>query len=94
MKFSLNALNESLGNARKYKNLIVGFSGGLDSSVLLHGVLGLVKKGLLQSRIKAIHVNHRQNSACNDWELFCNQVSAKYVCHLDVKAIEDFNHQS
>ena len=46
MKFSLNALNESLGNARKYKNLIVGFSGGLDSSVLLHGVLALVKKGL------------------------------------------------
>ena len=94
MKFSLNALNESLANARKYKNLIVGFSGGLDSSVLLHGVLALVKKGLLQSQIKAIHVNHRQNSACNDWELFCNQVCAKYGVHLDVKAIEDFNHQS
>ena len=94
MKFSLNALNESLANARKYKNLIVGFSGGLDSSVLLYGVLALAKKGLLQSQIKAIHVNHRQNSACNDWELFCNQVCAKYGVHLDVKAIEDFNHQS
>ena len=36
MKFSLNALNESLANARKHKNLIVGFSGGLDSSVVAY----------------------------------------------------------
>ena len=94
MKFSLNALNESLANARKHKNLIVGFSGGLDSSVLLHGVLALVKKGLLQSQIKAMHVNHGQNSACKEWELFCNQVCAKYGVRLDIKTLEDFNHQS
>ena len=52
MKFSLNALNESLANARKYKNLIVGFSGGLDSSVLLHGVLALAKKVCFNRRLK------------------------------------------
>ena len=91
MKFSLDVLNKSLTNARKCKNLIVGFSGGIDSSVLLHGVLLLSQKGLLRSHIKAIHINHGINESCNEWELFCSRVCSEYKIHLEIKTLASFH---
>ena len=67
MKIDLSALDQALTSVKKYKNIIVGFSGGLDSTVLLYGVCSLAKKGLLRSNIKAIHVNHGLNDSCEEW---------------------------
>ena len=89
MKFSLDALNQSLADARKCKDLIVGFSGGIDSSVLLHGVSLLARKGLLQTNIKAIHINHGINESCNQWASFCARICSDYKVSLEIKALTD-----
>lgn len=59
-----------------FERIWVGFSGGLDSMVLLHALaseLTLVKK------IEAIHVNHGISQNSDDWEaraaLFCKQIN-------------------
>ena len=94
MKFNLDALNQSLAKARKCKDLIVGFSGGIDSSVLLHGVLLLSRKGLLRANIKAIHINHKLNKSCDDWESFCTHICSENKISLEVKALTSLHNLS
>lgn len=56
-----------------YSKLYVGFSGGLDSTVLLH--LLASQPELVQS-IHAVHVNHDLNPFASDWEHHC-----EHICH-------------
>ena len=94
MNINLNTLDQALTGAKKYKNIVVGFSGGIDSSALLHSVCLLARKGLLESNIKAIHVNHGQNDSCQMWELFCKRICSAYDVHLEVKTLELSSKQS
>ena len=48
----------------------IAYSGGLDSSVLLHASLELLKVGYIGS-LRAIHVNHGIYPDSNQWETFC-----------------------
>lgn len=68
-----------------FNRIIVGFSGGLDSTVLLHT---LSAYPLLHSRIIAVHVNHGISQHALSWQNHCEQ-----YCHaLDIafiaKAVE------
>ena len=47
--------------------LLVGLSGGLDSSVLLHALVG--RRG--PDRIRAIHVHHGLHADADDWSEHC-----------------------
>lgn len=51
----------------------VAFSGGLDSTVLLHLLAGLSARERLPM-ISAIHVHHGLQSAANDWPAHCRSV--------------------
>ena len=88
MKINLSTLDQALTSVKKYKNIIVGFSGGIDSTVLLYGVCALARKGLLSSNIKAIHVNHGLNDSCEEWESFCRRICSAYNVDLQVKNLE------
>ncbi len=48
---------------------VLGFSGGLDSSVLLQG---LMKAGLTAS-LTVVHVHHGQQTSAEDWARICEQ---------------------
>ncbi|MEQ3633415.1 tRNA lysidine(34) synthetase TilS [Thalassolituus sp.] len=52
--------------------LIVGFSGGLDSSVLLHA---LAQNDGLKARLIALHVHHGLSPNADVWEAHCQAVS-------------------
>ena len=54
------------------KNITVGFSGGGDSSALLHFCHELNQQGLLQGNLSAIHINHSLNKDSDQWEDHCN----------------------
>jgi tRNA(Ile)-lysidine synthase len=55
--------------------LAVGFSGGLDSTVLLHAVCAVAQDfGALPAI--AIHVHHGLQPAADDWAVHCGQVAA------------------
>lgn len=51
--------------------LLVAYSGGLDSTVLLHLAVQLVGS----SRCRAVHINHGLSEHADHWEEHCKQVS-------------------
>lgn len=54
--------------------LWVAFSGGLDSTVLLHLVSMARKQGLLTMPVQAIHIHHGLQAAADAWERHCSEV--------------------
>lgn len=48
--------------------ILVGFSGGMDSSVLLHAVM---ESGLGDGRVTAVHVNHALAEEADRWQAHC-----------------------
>ncbi|WP_169780398.1 tRNA lysidine(34) synthetase TilS, partial [Enterobacteriaceae endosymbiont of Donacia piscatrix] len=52
-----------------FKNILLAYSGGIDSTVLLYNLVKLRKKYPLI--IRAIHINHNLNKKSNDWVKFC-----------------------
>lgn len=57
----------SLGN---YQTLFVGFSGGLDSTVLLHTIASVPA---LVSKLQAVHVHHGLSVNADAWQAHCQQ---------------------
>lgn len=61
--------------------IIVAFSGGLDSTVLLHAISQLYHTS--DTPIIAIHINHNLSANAADWQTHCQQ-----ICHsLDIDFI-------
>ncbi len=59
--------------SRDARRIVVGYSGGHDSSVLLHAVARLVQD---RSRLLALHVNHGLSQNADAWQRHCETVSA------------------
>lgn len=72
--------SKELQKLMKFDNLFVGFSGGLDSSVLLHV---LASQTQLSTKIKAIHVNHSYSKNSDLWQNqcinFCNNLKIPII---------------
>jgi tRNA(Ile)-lysidine synthase len=51
--------------------ILLGFSGGLDSCVLLHLLANMQTQ--LDFKLKAIHVHHGLNSSADEWLNFCKE---------------------
>jgi len=74
------------------KNIIVAFSGGGDSSALLHFCYELNQQGLLQGHLSAIHINHSLSKHSDSWEdhckIFCRERNIdyqSYVVNINIK---------
>lgn len=66
MKESLEAfLSDVKHHAPPPSRFVVGYSGGVDSTVLLHALHAL------GAPLQALHVNHQIQEHANDWELHC-----------------------
>lgn len=57
--------------------LIIGFSGGLDSTVLLHMLAVLRERNQLNVPIVALHVNHGLQLSADDWQQHCAAVCSE-----------------
>ncbi|WP_136131612.1 tRNA lysidine(34) synthetase TilS [Candidatus Pantoea edessiphila] len=62
---------------KKNSKIVLAFSGGLDSTVLLH-CLYLCTKKYPESNIRAIHVNHSLNENSNNWANHCREICFKW----------------
>ncbi|MFK8068129.1 MAG: tRNA lysidine(34) synthetase TilS [Gammaproteobacteria bacterium] len=72
MAFSTNYLRRKLPSLpTKVNRYLVGFSGGLDSHVLLHCLNELQ----LDGGVTAIHVNHSINDKSEQWQSHCEEVA-------------------
>ena len=62
---------ECFNQIHQFKHLIIGFSGGLDSTVLLHL---LVSYPSLKNRLLAVHVNHGLSPNALAWQQHCQKI--------------------
>ena len=64
--------------------LCVGFSGGMDSVVLLHALRRLVEKLDSPISLSAVHVHHGLSTSANDWADFCTDFCRRCGVPLEV----------
>jgi tRNA(Ile)-lysidine synthase len=67
-----------------FNHLWLGFSGGLDSTVLLHL---LVDTPFLLAKMTAVHINHQLNRNAHHWALHCQQLCLQLHIPLIVKKV-------
>lgn len=83
MRSLLDALTPRTGSTA----LLLGYSGGGDSSALLHALASL--PAIRERGLRAIHVNHGMHAQSSTWAEHCRQVCAALdvplvVCKVDV----------
>ena len=91
----MNSIESALSSAlSKYPNmpLVIAYSGGVDSQVLLHAFASLKQNSpSLNNAITVCHVNHGLSENAYAWQEFAEQACAKLqlpltVCQVNVKA--------
>lgn len=84
---SVHAFIAQLISARQFSDttLLVAFSGGLDSSVLLHLLVNLQAK--LRFRLAVMHVHHGLSANADSWAEFCRTVCNQYGLDCQVASV-------
>ncbi|CAA2929663.1 tRNA lysidine(34) synthetase TilS [Arsenophonus endosymbiont of Bemisia tabaci] len=67
----LNQIIKTIGSTRQ---ILVGFSGGLDSTVLLHALVSLRQTTVRNLNIRAVYIHHGLNDKADDWAIHCQKV--------------------
>ena len=63
--------------------IAVAFSGGLDSTVLLHSTVAAYGS----EHVIALHVNHGLQDIADDWVMHCNDIAASYDVEFDFRIL-------
>ena len=66
----------------------VGFSGGVDSTVLLHSLVLWRERHSAAPPISAIHVNHQLSPQADQWQQHCQQVCATLGVALHCETVD------
>jgi tRNA(Ile)-lysidine synthase len=70
------ALAAVLGGPPSASHYMVAFSGGLDSTVLLHALVELQRREPMHLRVRALHVHHGLQCQADEWLTHCATVCA------------------
>lgn len=73
----------------KYESidLVVAYSGGIDSQVLLHALVYLYQQKLISNQITVCHVNHGLSENAASWQTFAEQQCTKLPVKFVVKSV-------
>ena len=78
------AVRAALTYADPIGRIVVAYSGGLDSTVLLHAVAALVG---VRHRLFALHVNHGISRNADAWQRHCESVGAKLGVQVETRRV-------
>ncbi|PKI14693.1 tRNA lysidine(34) synthetase TilS [Colwellia sp. 12G3] len=67
--------------------LIIAYSGGIDSQVLLHALTQLKQHQLISNDITVCHVNHGLSDNATSWQEFAKTECAKHSVDLVIKCV-------
>ncbi|WP_312985924.1 tRNA lysidine(34) synthetase TilS [Atlantibacter sp.] len=65
-----------------YRKVLVAFSGGLDSTVLLHQMAALRQQNDLQ--LRAVHIHHGISAFADEWVAHCQAICERWAVPLEV----------
>ncbi len=74
-----------------YRNLLIAFSGGLDSTVLLH-LLVQLRQRQQKFHLRAVHVHHGLSSGADRWMDHCRRQCAVWQVPIIVQSIQVDDH--
>ena len=83
MMFEVKHLFEHLDKFNEANHLYVGYSGGLDSHVLVHVMVELVGK----KKIAVVHVNHQLSANSDIWQEHCEDICLELGVDLICKTV-------
>ncbi|MGU3414227.1 tRNA lysidine(34) synthetase TilS [Enterobacteriaceae bacterium C34A] len=76
-------LNSVINTLSSHRNILVAFSGGLDSTVLLHQLVHLRERSP-DLQLRAIHIHHGISANADEWVAHCQQICAGWNVPLSV----------
>lgn len=84
---SLSLLDNLAQQIAGRQQLCVAFSGGLDSSVLLHALVSLRATQLPQLQLRAIHIHHGLSQFADQWAAHCEEICRSWQVELKVSRV-------
>lgn len=81
---SLKSVIDALSS---YRRILVAFSGGLDSTVLLHQLV-MCRKARPELVLRAIHIHHGLSANADDWVAHCQQICRQWDLPLEVVRVK------
>lgn len=72
-QISLLIQNTVFGKIGHHRDLLIAYSGGVDSTVLLHSLVELKQRGLADLQLKAIYIHHGISPNADYWAQHCQQ---------------------
>lgn len=77
-KQSQSIIEHVLSKIGNFQKVLIGFSGGVDSTVLLHALYQIKIHRLSSLEIRAIHIHHGLNNKADEWERHCNSLCEQW----------------
>ncbi|MDG1752546.1 MAG: tRNA lysidine(34) synthetase TilS, partial [Thalassotalea sp.] len=68
--------------------LVIAYSGGVDSQVLLHAVTELKRQSCIEQDVMAVHVNHGLSARSKEWQSFTQQQCEQLNIHFETITVE------
>ncbi|MGI9303643.1 MAG: tRNA lysidine(34) synthetase TilS [Gammaproteobacteria bacterium] len=84
MTFTTDHLRHGLASLPAVDSYIAGFSGGVDSTCLLHALALAIDP----ARLRAIHINHSLHEDAADWADHCGDVCARLGVDCEVVIVD------
>ncbi|NQZ87781.1 MAG: tRNA lysidine(34) synthetase TilS [Colwellia sp.] len=69
------------------QQLLIAYSGGIDSQVLLHSLAALKKQNIINANVRVCHVDHGLSVNAEKWQAFAKEQCQKFDLPLEVISV-------